>query len=170
MVKNSRDVYRTEVHSVTNMFTRGNALFTLTNTSNISKYIYSESTFGILPYPKAEIDQAEYQSLYRGGYICVLGNIENPDLVGTSLDLLNYFGSGLESQLWFKTLSSDDDIRMMDLIRGGLVSDFARVVAREHLISLVNIYSKSLTEGVSIHIECDKYSESWEAVIKEYLV
>ena len=167
---NSRDVYRTEAHSVTNMFTRSNALFTLTNTSNIAEYVNSESNFGILPYPKADSNQMEYQSLYRGGYICVLGNIENIDLVSTSLDLLNYYGSGLESQLWLKTLRSDDDIRMMDLIRGGLVSDFARVVARERLISLVNIYSKSLTEGVSIHIECDKYSESWEAVIKEYLV
>ena len=170
MVKNYRDIYRTEVHSVTNMFTRGNALFTLTNTSNISKYIYSESPFGILPYPKADFEQAEYQSLYRGGYICVLGNIENPDLVGTSLDLLNYFGEGLESQLWLKTLSSDDDIRMMDLIRGGLVSDFARVVARDRLTSLVTIYSKTMTGGSHIHAECDRYSESWETVIKEYLV
>ena len=170
MIETSISVYNTDPDSITDAFNKSYSLFNLVNMSDIGDYVNAEFDYGILPYPKADLDQDEYMSLYKGGYICVLASIDNPDFIGAALDRLNYHSADIEaSMLWQRVCRSVEDMTIMGFIRRGIVSDFARVFERDPLFTLSFLFPDTLSSNRPIQAEVDAKRDMWEAVIHSYL-
>lgn len=152
-------------NSSENIFTSGRALFEVINTSNIGNYAKADFSFGILPYPKLNEDQYKYTSLYKGGYICVPSNIEDPKFVGYALDIINRYSSDMESTLWMRICSSAEDLEMIGVIRNGLVSDYANAILKQELSSLVNLFGTTMYSSRTIQMEFNVNKDSWIGVI-----
>ena len=165
---NSAAARSTETIDATAMFTRSNSLFALVSTSEIGKLVNSDFNFGILPYPKADLAQVDYMSDYRGGYICVLSSIHDFDLVAASLDALNYYSTGMEDSLWMQALRSEDDIQMMNIVRGGLTCNFARAITASPFTYISDFYSKAITSGINIMAEYKSQELAWKNALHSY--
>lgn len=69
-------------------FANGNALFLLGETANFITFRDYEVDLGVLPYPKYDEAQENYQSLDWAGLTAISGTITNPELVGSVMELL----------------------------------------------------------------------------------
>lgn len=68
----------------------GKVLFYVGGTNQLEKCREYETEFGILPYPKYDEAQEEYQDMDWGGLICVPSTINNDEKVGAVMELLAY--------------------------------------------------------------------------------
>ena len=151
------------------IFNNGYSLFELTVTSAIDNYANADFTFGILPYPKAYADQANYRSLYTGQYICVPTNLSDYSFTGITLDILNYYSQGLENNLWMRALSSAEDVTIMGIIRNNLVSEFALTYNDGTLSSLNNLFANAiLNESQNIMVDYKQGYNAWNSYIKNF--
>ena len=109
-------------------FAGGNSLFQLYHSSSLETLRAEELRFGILPYPMYDTNQKEYKSLNWNGLIAVPTTIKNPDMVGETLELMNYYSSDVkvayhEKLLGTKLAESPDDAEMLNIIWDSQSSD-----------------------------------------------
>ena len=149
------------------VFMNGRSLFEMTTPYSFGKYLKCDFSIGVLPYPKAEVEQEDYKSFYRGGYICVL-NPSDPDFVGVTLDLLNRNSTDIEESMWFRVLSSKDDMEMMRMIKRNLSNEFSYSVLTNELSSLTNIFSDAINQSGSIEKVYASQKNLWRSQILKY--
>ena len=109
-------------------FAGGNSLLQLYHSSSLETLRAEELRFGILPYPLYDTNQKEYKSLNWNGLIAVPTTIKNPDMVGETLELMNYYSSDVkvayhEKLLGTKLADAPDDAEMLDIIWNSQTSD-----------------------------------------------
>lgn len=81
-----------------------------------------DSDFGILPYPKFDEAQENYVSQDWGGLMCVPTSIQNPEMVGSVIELLAYFSEETVIPAYYdvtldgKIARDEDTIAMLDII------------------------------------------------------
>ena len=128
----------------------GRVLFTLIPLRQANQYRATEVKFGILPYPKYDVDQKEYRSFDWSGLMCVPLSIQNHDMVGQVLECLSYFsGHGendlhtayYENLLGSKLAEAPDDYDMLKIIFGNIVTNSA-------INMIQGAGSNSTTEGL----------------------
>ena len=128
-------------------FANGNTMFQLYHSSSLEILRAEEVRFGILPYPTYDANQKEYKSLNWNGLIAVPTTISNPDMVGETLELMNYYSADVkiayhEKLLGTKLADSPDDAEMLDIIWDSQTSDVGLICcnssyAMDNLVYLV---------------------------------
>lgn len=109
----------------------GRTFMQLENTYNVKNNLDCGIDFGILPYPKYEMDQAEYRSLQWGGYICIPGYLRNAEMTGDTLNLLAEYSDGItlaffEEMLGKPLSEAPDDADMLEIVKESICSDFGQ--------------------------------------------
>ena len=89
--------------------------------------------FGIIPYPMYDEAQASvgYRHLQWGGYLCIPSYLENPNMVGDTLEMLAYYSANVNTTFYEKLLGKQvadvpEDKAMLELVWGSVVSDFGQ--------------------------------------------
>ena len=128
-------------------FANGTTMFQLYHSSSLEILRAEEVRFGILPYPTYDANQKEYKSLNWNGLIAVPTTISNPDMVGETLELMNYYSADVklayhEKLLGTKLADSPDDAEMLDIIWDSQTSDVGLICcnssyAMDNLVYLV---------------------------------
>lgn len=113
-------------------FTKGTSLFQLYSTSGLSTIAASGLSFGVLPYPKFDTEQENYQHLNWNGLMCVPSTVGDKQMVSEVLELLNYYTAAVktayyEVQLGGQIADAPEDVAMMNIIWNTLVSDIGLV-------------------------------------------
>lgn len=88
--------------------------------------------FGVLPYPKYEESQTNYQTLSWNGMLAVASSIKNPKMVGDTMEMLAYYSDDVtvsfyETLLGAKVANAPEDAEMLDRIWASQVSDLGLV-------------------------------------------
>ena len=82
----------------------------------------STCNVGILPYPMYDESQENYLSLDWGGLQCVMGHIQNPELVGAVLELQAYYSAETVIPAYYDVLLAGkiardaDTVKMLDIV------------------------------------------------------
>lgn len=103
-------------------FTSGRMLFRLGAISEASMFREAEVTIGILPAPKFDEQQENYVSLDWGGLMGVPASIQNPDLVGSVMELLAYESGDTVIPAYYDVLLAgklardEDSVKMLDIL------------------------------------------------------
>lgn len=149
----SMDVHAYKPGQASNQ-TYPNALFYLCNTAMLDRIKQKEIEFGILPYPKWDMDQDGYRSRSRNGFMCVPKSIMNPDMVGDVLELMGYYATDIkdayyEQLLGVRTADTPDDTRMLDIIWESQVTDMGYILRdrSSNLDQLVSIPAVTCEKG-----------------------
>ena len=111
----------------------GRALMSLYSTNSLPDLAQKEIDFGILPYPMWDENQASvgYRSLQWGGYQCIPSYLENPVMVGETLEMLSYFSSEVNEVYYNKLLGKQAaeaplDKQMLDIVWESVCSDLGQ--------------------------------------------
>ena len=112
----------------------GRALMQLTSTYSLNGLLSYDIDFGVLPYPMFDVSQKEvgYRSLQWGGYICVPSYVDNPKMVGETLDVLAFYSDDVavtfyEKMLGKKIADVPEDAKMLDdFIWDNVCTDFGQ--------------------------------------------
>ena len=117
------------------MFRESRAMFLTCELKSASVMRDMDATFGLLPYPKYDESQENYQTLMNASscLLTVPNNIEDPEFTGIVLDALSY--ESLQSvlpeyydvSLSQKGLRNDESIEMLQIIRNTRGIEFARI-------------------------------------------
>ena len=112
----------------------GRVLFTFVPLHKANTYRQTEVKFGILPYPKYDVDQKDYRSFDWSGLMCVPVTVQNVAMVGQVLECLSYFSANGENSVhtaYYETLlgsklaDAPDDYEMLRMIYDGVVTNCA---------------------------------------------
>ena len=110
-------------HVITDtLFMNGRLLFYLLPVSDIVHLRDAEITFGLLPYPKYDAAQAEYQSMDWGGLQCIPTTVQDPEMVGAVIELLAYESGGTVIPAYYDVLLAgklardEDSVKMLDIL------------------------------------------------------
>lgn len=114
--------------------TTGRALMQLTSTYSLNGFLSYKIEFGVLPYPMFDISQKDvgYRSLQWGGYICVPSYVDNPLMVGETLDVLAFYSDDVtvtfyEKMLGKKIADVPEDAKMLDdFVWDNVCTDFGQ--------------------------------------------
>jgi len=107
-------------------FESGNILFTLAETRSFTLFRDYEFGIGILPYPKYDEMQENYQSLDWGGLTGISAAIKNPDMVGSVMELMAWDSKNEVIPTYYDVLlgaklAQDEQTRdMLDIIFDGV--------------------------------------------------
>ena len=107
--------------------TQGKTLFTIDALHSAYGYRESEVKFGILPYPKYDTEQKEYQSFNWSGMMCVPRSVKNQEMVEKTLEALAYFSVETTTVAYYEKLlgarlsEAPEDKAMLDVIFDGIV-------------------------------------------------
>lgn len=117
----------------------GQTLMYLASTYNLSDYVMHDIDFGIVPYPLFDENQKDvgYRSLDWGGWICIPSYLENPLMVGETLEMLAFFSDDVTTAFYEKLLGkqvadSPDDKKMLDLVWDSVCSDIGLTYSNIH--------------------------------------
>ncbi len=113
-------------------FDSGRTLFQLYMLNSMDKLRSCEIPFGILPYPLYDQNQKEYQSLSWQGQMLIPSSIQNPEMVGEVVELLNGYAAPVtyafyELLLGSKLSDAPDDAEMLKILWKSQVSDIGLV-------------------------------------------
>lgn len=116
--------YTPASHKVEDMidFGSGHLLFRLDALATAVEFRELEINIGILPYPKFDEAQENYVSQDWGGLMCVPTTIQNPEMVGSVIELLAYFSEETVIPAYYdvtldgKIARDEDTIAMLDII------------------------------------------------------
>jgi hypothetical protein len=113
--------------------TSGKTLLHLSETISLDKYLDYEISFGVLPYPMYDTLQRDvgYRHLQWGGYIMVPAYLNNPQMVGETLEVLAYFSDNVKIAYYEKMLGKQvadvvDDSQMLDIVWDSVCCEFAQ--------------------------------------------
>lgn len=119
--------------------TSGQTLMHLSSTYNLPDYVMHDIDFGIVPYPLFDETQKDvgYRSLDWGGWICIPSYLENPTMVGETLEMLAFFSDDVTVAFYEKLLGkqvadSPDDKKMLDLVWDSVCSDIGLTYSNIH--------------------------------------
>ena len=114
------------------MFDSDQALFHFNLLTAVAKHRDSETDFGILPYPKYDVQQADYGhmvSAFHCGFVCVPEMSKNFERTGIILEELSYQGKKLLTPAYYdQTLvgqytRDEESVDMLDIIFSTRVFD-----------------------------------------------
>lgn len=103
-------------------FDSGRMLFYMDAVSDVVKFRDYESLIGILPYPMYDEEQEDYISLDWGGLQCVMGQIQDPQMVGAVLELQAYYSKETVIPAYYDVLldgkiaRDEDTVKMLDIV------------------------------------------------------
>lgn len=113
--------------------TSGKTLLHLSETTGLNKYLDYEISFGVLPYPMYDTLQKDvgYRHLQWGGYTIVPSYLNNPQMVGETLEVLSYFSDNVKLAYYEKMLGKQvadvvDDSQMLDIVWDSVCCEFAQ--------------------------------------------
>jgi hypothetical protein len=87
------DVYELYAKHMEKIFAENRCLFALYDLSFLEQLRDFDVDYGIVPYPKFDVDQQEYRSQDWGPMWAVPAAIKNPELVGSVVELYSYFST-----------------------------------------------------------------------------
>ena len=108
---------------------KGRTLFNIEAIGDLYKYRDSEVQYGILPYPKLEEIQENYQTNAWSGLMAVPKTVQNTDMVGEVIELLAYYSEDTAVSAYFdmvlgeKMARDTDSKEMLGIIFDGVVFD-----------------------------------------------
>jgi len=116
--------------------TSGRVLLNLASTYKIVDFLDYELNFGVLPYPMYDEEQKDvgYRSLQWGGYLTVPSYVNDPLMVGETLDVLAFFSKDVTVTFYEKLLGKQvadapDDSQMLDIVWDSVCTDFGMTYA-----------------------------------------
>jgi hypothetical protein len=111
----------------------GRALMNLSSSNGLPSLAQKDIDFGILPYPMWDENQKDvgYRSLQWGGYQCLPAYLENPQMVGETLEMLSYFSDDVNEVYYNKLLGKQAaeaplDKQMLDIVWDSICSDLGQ--------------------------------------------
>ncbi|MBQ7830295.1 MAG: extracellular solute-binding protein [Clostridia bacterium] len=112
-------------------FEDNRSLMTLASTNELPTYLNHDIDFGVLPYPVFESNQKEYRSLQWGGYMAIPAYMENPTMVGETLEMLSFYSEDVKTAYYQKLLGKQvgenpDDRRMLEIVWDSVCTDFGQ--------------------------------------------
>ena len=116
--------YTPASHKIEDMidFGGGHLLFRLDALATAVEFRDLEINIGILPYPKFDEAQEHYVSQDWGGLMCIPTTIQNPEMVGSVIELLAYFSEETVIPAYYdvtldgKIARDEDTVAMLDII------------------------------------------------------
>ncbi len=120
----------------------GRTLMELRRTTGLYQLCdYEDLDFGVVPYPMYDEAQKNvgYRSLQWGGYLCVPSYVNNPTMVGETLEMLAYFSDDVNITYYEKLLGKQvadapDDRKMLDIIWDSICCDIGQTLSNVHNI------------------------------------
>ena len=113
--------------------TTGRTLMHLGATTRLVGYLEYDINFGVLPYPIYDTDQKDigYRHLQWGGYISVPAYVNNPQMVGETLEVLSFFSDDVKVAYYEKMLGKQvadvpDDAEMLSIVWDTVCCEFAQ--------------------------------------------
>ena len=111
----------------------GRALMNLSSSNGLPSLAQKDIDFGILPYPMWDENQKDvgYRSLQWGGYQCLPAYLEDPQMVGETLEMLSYFSDDVNEVYYNKLLGKQAaeaplDKQMLDIVWDSICSDLGQ--------------------------------------------
>ena len=104
------------------MMMNGKVLFLMTAVSDIVNLRESEVDIGLLPYPKYDAAQESYLSMDWGGLAGVPASIQDPEMVGSVIELLAYYSGETVIPAYYDVLLAgklardEDSTKMLDIL------------------------------------------------------
>ena len=155
------------------MFTNDQLLFFTERLSRAAHMKEMESEYGIIPFPKYDENQTEYVSATRDSHsgLMVANNIQNPALVGTTIEALCMYGyqevtpAYYETTLKLKYLSDETAMSMLDLIRDNVDFDFA-ILYTVPLSTMYSFYGEKMDSGTaSVSAAVKAQAKAWQKLL-----
>ena len=143
------------------MFENGQGLFWGTNVSSITTNMAGSEadqiiSFGVLPVPKLDEEQANYFNGINSYQSSVIGipssNVENQEATAYLIELLGYYSDSVTDAYYEKTLKlqaveEDADAEMLDLIFNNRLYDLGAIYNWGG--NLIGIYSSVMRSGTN---------------------
>ena len=108
-------------------------LMTLCSSYQLPHYATKDISFGVLPYPMYDESQKDvgYRTLQWGGYLCIPSYVEQPEMVGDTIEVMSFYSKEVNTTFYEKILgkqASDtpDDTRMLEIVWDGIGTDFTQ--------------------------------------------
>ena len=161
-------------------FSKGNSLFSLEDLNDIVLLRNMDDDFGLLPFPKYDEAQENYQSMNLSGYIAVPVSAGDIDLTGKAVELLNYESAKTFMPVFYDTLlgnkyiRDDESSEMLDIMFDGIVFDYGWVYGGYNEISQgVRIMLEQKTTDAMSYYEkntkkCQKIYDKMYAIMETY--
>ncbi len=155
------------------MFINDQLLFMTERLSRAALMKEMDSEYGIVPFPKYDENQTEYVSATRDSHsgLIVANNIQNPDLVGTTIEALCMYGytditpAYYETTLKLKYLSDETAMSMLDLIRDSVDFDFA-ILYTVPLSTMYSFYGDNMANATpTIASAVKAQSKAWQKLL-----
>ena len=131
--------------------------------------------FGVLPYPMYNEAQASvgYRHLQWGGYLCIPSYLENPDMVGDTIDALSLCSKNvktvsIEKMLGKRLADVPEDAAMIELVWDTVATDFCQAFSSvcSGLYMVPELTHQEEPNVASYH---DKMESSANKSIKKFL-
>lgn len=143
--------------------TSGRTLMHVSVSNNLINYLDYDISFGVLPYPMWDTAQKEvgYRHLQWGGYICVPSYVENPQMVGETLDVLSFYSDDVKTAYYEKMLGKQvadvpDDSQMLEIVWDSVCTEFAQTYANlfntEMLYMMARLTNENAYENLSSYV------------------
>ena len=102
-------------------------------TTRLVGYLDYDINFGVLPYPMWDTAQKDvgYRHLQWGGYISVPAYVNDPQMVGETLEVLSFFSADVKTAYYEKMLGKQvadvpDDSQMLAIVWDTVCCEFAQ--------------------------------------------
>ena len=155
----------------------GRTLMELRSTVNLHSLCdYDDLSFGVVPYPMYDEAQKNvgYRSLQWGGYLCVPSYLNNPLMVGETIEMLAYFSDDVNVTYYEKLLGKQvadvpDDRKMLDIIWDSICCDFGQTFSSvgDILYMVPELTQVNATQSLAKFIQ--SHTRSCNNNFKEYL-
>lgn len=143
---------------------KGTSLMMLTSTNHLPNLLNYDINFGVLPYPMYDESQKDvgYRSLQWGGYTCIPSYVNNPGMVGDTVEMLAFFSDSVNEAFYEKLLGkqvaeSPIDKKMLEIIWDGICTDFAQtyfsaISSSQFLYMLPELTKQGSTLSISSYV------------------
>lgn len=108
-------------------------LMTLCSSYQLPYYSTQDLSFGVLPYPMYDEAQKDvgYRTLQWGGYITIPSYVEDPQMVGDTIEVMSFYSQDVNYTFYEKILGkqaseSPDDTKMLEIVWDGIGTDFTQ--------------------------------------------
>jgi hypothetical protein len=117
--------------------TSGRTLMHIDPTNRLVGYLDYDVSFGVLPYPMYDEAQKDvgYRHLQWGGYISVPAFLNNPQMVGDTLETLGFYSADVKVAYYEKMLGKQvadvpDDSQMLAIVWDSVCCEFAQAYCK----------------------------------------
>lgn len=112
--------------------TSGRVMFEIVNNYSLVTTTEENIKIGVLPYPKWDVEQKNYKTLSWNGVLGIPTTVKNNEMVGDVIEMLAWYSEPVnvafyETLLGAKVAEAPEDVRMLELVWAGQVSDVGLV-------------------------------------------